>query len=476
MPNLLNSTGLTTATQAELLAQYTLNFQETYGSSINISSDTPDGQSINNFIQTNLDVEDLVSQIYTSFDPDQAFGVVLDQRCAINGIQRQGGTYTVTPITIVTTQSANFYGLDQTAQPVYTVQDNAGNEWELQTTQIGLAAGTNVLNFQAANPGAVLTVPNTITIPITIVLGVTSVNNPTTYTTLGQTEETDVALKIRRQQSTAISNQGFYDGLKAALLNINGVSNAFVKENDSGSTDGFGIPGHSIWVIVAGSGAASSIAQAIYAKRNSGCGMRGSVSYTITRTDGTPFTVYWDDVESETLFIACYLTSLDGINPPNIAAILAQLPNIFVPGIAQEVNVNALATAIQSIDSNSLVTFTGSGTPSPAGFSTTSGGSYTNILTPSALNMQFQVSSPNIILLPMILGPSGTTVTHGSTETFTALGGYGTYTYSFSVNNSSGTIDSSSGLYTAGGTFPVTDTIEVTDSLGNTQTVTVSVT
>ena len=170
MPNLLNLTGLTTATQAELLAQYTLNFQETYGSSINISSDTPDGQSINNFIQTNLDVEDLVSQIYTSFDPDQAFGVVLDQRCAINGIQRQGGTYTVTPITIVTTQSANFYGLDQTAQPVYTVQDNAGNEWELQTTQIGLAAGTNVLNFQAANPGAVLTVPNTITIPITIVL------------------------------------------------------------------------------------------------------------------------------------------------------------------------------------------------------------------------------------------------------------------------------------------------------------------
>jgi hypothetical protein len=53
------------------------------------------------------------------FDPDNAVGVVLDQRVAINGIQRQAGTYTVTPITVVTSQSVNLYGLDQDVQPVY---------------------------------------------------------------------------------------------------------------------------------------------------------------------------------------------------------------------------------------------------------------------------------------------------------------------------------------------------------------------
>ena len=476
MPNSLTAAGLTTATYDELQAQYETNFETAYGDDINLASNTPDGQIIGNFVQSNLDVEDLISSVNTMFDPDQAVGVILDQRCAINGIRRQGGTYTVTPITVVTSRTLTLYGLDQTAQPVYTVADSQGNQWQLQTTQTSFVAGTNAFNFQSATPGANSTVVNTITTQVTIVIGVVSVNNPTTFTTIGITEEQDSALKIRRQQSTAISNQSFYDGLLAALKNINGVSSAFVYENDGSTTDANSVPGHSIWVIVAGSGAAASIAQAIYSKRNSGCGMKGSVSFVITRSDGTPFTVFWDDVQEETLFIAAYLTSLNGVNPPNIAAIQAGLVTSFSPGVAAEVNVNALSTAIQAIDPNSLVTFSGAGTPSPAGFSTTSGGAYSLTLTPTAKNLQFSIEAENIILLPMQLNPVTSTVTHAATQQFSSLGGYGTLTYSISVNNSGGSINSSSGLYTAGATHPRTDTVLVTDSLGNTATATVSVT
>src|ERR1700743_3678309 len=98
MPNSLSTSGLTTATQAELLAAITASFQSIYGPNINVASDTPDGQIINIFIQSILDVEDLIANVYNSFSPDNAMGVVLDQRVAINGIQRQAGTYTVTPI------------------------------------------------------------------------------------------------------------------------------------------------------------------------------------------------------------------------------------------------------------------------------------------------------------------------------------------------------------------------------------------
>src|SRR5208283_4347750 len=110
-------------------------------------------------------------------NPQNAIGNVLAQRVAINGIMPLAGTYTVTPITIVTSTSVNLYGLDQTAQPVYTSADSSGNQWQLMTTQLGVAAGTNVFNFQAAIPGATITIPNTITVQVTIVLGVTSVNN-----------------------------------------------------------------------------------------------------------------------------------------------------------------------------------------------------------------------------------------------------------------------------------------------------------
>jgi uncharacterized phage protein gp47/JayE len=365
VPNLLDATGLQTATRAELVSYFTTKYQEIYGPDINLASNTPDGQMMNIFIQAILDVEDLLVQVYNMFDPDNAVGVVLDQRVTINGLQRQAGTYTVTPITVVNSQSVNLYGLDQTAQPVYTVSDNAGNLWVLQDTQLGLAAGTHSFSFQAATPGAQLTIPNTITTQVTIVLGVTTVNNPTTYTTLGVNEESDAVLKVRRQQSVSLSSQGYLAGLLAALLNVEGVDSAFVYENDTSVTDGDGVPGHTIWVIVSGSATDADIAQAIYSKRNAGAGMFGDQSYVITQIDSTLFTVYWDTVVVQPIFIAFTATSLDGITAPNIGAIRSGLVLSFTPGVNAEVNINQLATLVQEIDSNTLVT--------NAGFSTRGG-------------------------------------------------------------------------------------------------------
>lgn len=467
MPNAITATGLTTATREEIIAFYTAAFQAIYGADINLDSDSPDGQMINDFAQAVLDNEDLLMQINSQFDPDQAIGVILDQRVAINGIQRKAGTATVTPITIVNSQSVNLYGADQTVQPVYTVSDNAGNLWQLQATQLGLAAGTHSLQFQSAVVGAVLTTPNTINIPVTIVLGVVSINNPTTYTSLGINEESDAQLRIRRQQSVSLASQGYLQGLLAALENINGVSAAYVYENVTGTTDVDGVPGHSIWVIVGGTAAAVDIATAIYQKRNAGCGMFGSQSYVITQVDGSPFIILWDVVTPEDLFIKFTATSLDGINPPNIAAIRSGLVTSFTPGVFAEVNINELATLVQQIDPNTLVT--------NAGFSTSVGGSYSNTLSPTSKNFQFVITSPNIIITPMILSPSLVTLMHGTSQQFTGLGGFGTLTYSFVTNVSGGAINSSTGFYTAGAT-PGTDVVMVADSLSNTATAAIVVT
>lgn len=359
MPNIIDADGLQTATQAELLEQFTDDLKAIYGDDINLDADTPDGQWVNIMIQAVLDLQDLLTQIYNGFDPDNAIGVVLDQRVSINGIQRQAGTFSVTPIELTLSQSVNLYGLDQDDQPVFTVSDNAGNEWQLQTTQLGAGPGVFSYNFQSAVPGAVLTTPNTITVPVTIVLGVTSINNPTAQTSVGLNEESDAALRIRRLQSVSLASQGYLAGLLAALRNINGVTSAFIYENNTDATDSDGIPSHSIWVIVAGTAADEDIANAIYTKRNAGCGMYGSVSYAITQVDGTVFTVYWDVVEIQNLFIFYTATSIDGVNDPNIAGEREGLVTGFVPGVNEEVNITALGTAVQVIDPNTLVTNAG---------------------------------------------------------------------------------------------------------------------
>lgn len=540
MPNSLTAAGLTTASQDEIITNLNTGFEEIYGSDITLSADTPDGQAINLFTQAVLDNLDLQTNVYNMMDPDNAVGVVLDQRVAINGIQRQGATFTITPVTITLGQLVpQLQGLDNFPTDPYTVQDNAGNQWQLQVSQANKTAGSYSLSFRAANPGQVLTTPNTITSPVTIVLGVTGVNNPTTYTTLGLNEETDATLKVRRQKSVGLASQGVQPALRAALLNINGVTSATIDENDTASYDGdsedsaypMGTPPNSIWVIIDGtptspaspawvnttsyswgnlvtqsgvvymsainsnlnntpSGLSSQwvifnpVAWAIYTKRNLGCGMRGETTYAMPQIDGSLFIINYDTVATQTLWMQFTVQSIDGVTIPGIAAIQSGLVTNYVPGVDQEVNTNSLIAAIQKIDANSLVTFA-----SGQGFSTSVGGSYFSILSPSLAKNKFVFGTINIIILPIILQAatgnlrvSGATVistitvpASGSTVQMTPIGGYASaFTYALTQNNSGGSIDSSTGIYTPGAT-PGIDIAQVTDGESNTAICTITV-
>jgi hypothetical protein len=251
-------------------------------------------------------------------------------------------------------------------------------------------------------------------------------------------------------------------------LNIPGVTSAFVYENVTGATDVNGVPGHSIWVVVAGTASAAAIAQTIYGKRNSGCGMLGAQSYSITQADGTIFTVFWDIVVAQPLYIQFTASSINGVTAPNLSAILAQLPGIYTPGVNAEVDINSLATLVQSIDPNTLVT--------NAGFSASPSGPFTQTLSPSTRNRQFTVTQGNITITPVLLLPATANVPRTTTQQFTAVGGSQSgFTYSLTQNQSGGSINSGTGLYTAGSITGV-DIVKVVDSAGNSATSTVTVT
>lgn len=77
---------------------------------------------------------------------------------------------------------------------------------------------------------------------------------------------------------------------------------------------------------------------------------------------------------------------------------------------------------------------------------------------------------------PLAVSPTSTSVATGATKTFSASGGTPPYTFSFATNNSGGTINASSGVYTAGAKAGVTDTVRVTDAAGSTANASVNVT
>jgi len=300
MPNSFNANGLQVVTQDELVENLTQSFQTIYGEDINVESNSPDGQIINIFAQTLEDFYELLNQVFSSFDPDQAIGTVLDQRCAINGIQRKAGTYTYVNIDITADRSVTLDGVDQTSEDqAYTVSDNEGNLFVLVGTS-NLSTGTSSVQFRAKNVGNVEVLPNTITTPVTVILGVTSINNPAGAVVQGEDEETDAELRERRKRSLSISNQGYADGLLSALLNLSDVTSANVYQNRTGTTDADGLSGHSVWVIVRG-GTDAEIGKVMDNKIAPGIGMKGSTTVSVLQSDGSYAQYKFDRPTAQTL-------------------------------------------------------------------------------------------------------------------------------------------------------------------------------
>lgn len=317
MPNTLTASGLTIQTLNEIIAELldgTADFpglRAIYGDDINVDPNSPDGQWINVIAQAKLDMLEQTNQIYNSFDPDEAVGVNLDRRCAINGIKRAGGTYTQQPVEVTVDRALSLTGLDDDPDNPFTVQDTSGNQYQLVSTHAFVGAGTEGLTFQASEVGAVTSALNTITTIVTITLGVTAVNNIAAATSTGVAQESDAALRIRRARSVSIPSQGYLDGLIGALLDLDGVTQAEVFENFTDVTDLRGIPPHSIWAIVAG-GDADEIAQVIYVKRSLGCGMKGSTSVDITQRDGIVIEIQFDRPILQDLWIQFNIEAMTG--------------------------------------------------------------------------------------------------------------------------------------------------------------------
>jgi len=316
MPDTFDSNGLIVAQSPELVADFTNDMQLIYGNDINVGSNSPDGQLINIVSQFGTDLREFLLSLVSSFDPDQAQGVILDQRVAINNIVRQGGTYTIVPVSITVSQPVTLQGLDANIQDPngtgFTISDSSGNNYILINTT-SFTAGTSTAYFRAQNVGQVEVLSNSLTNIVTYVLGVASVNNPTGPTQVGQDQETDMELKIRRTKSTSVNSQGFIDGLVASLLALPNVSNASVYQNTGSSVDSNGIPAHGIWVIVNG-GSSSDIVNTMYAY-NTGCSMKGSQSGSVTTVSGDVEIMYYDTPAEVDLYVKANIKTLS----PNIA-------------------------------------------------------------------------------------------------------------------------------------------------------------
>ena len=145
------------------------------------------------------------------------------------------------------------------------------------------------VTFECTTDGAITPAIGDLTDIVTTFAGWDSVSNNVSANT-GRLAESDTALRQRWNASLYTRSVGMTDSIASALMTLNGVTSAYVYENDSDSTDEDGRPPHSIEAVVNG-GETDEIGLTIWQKKAAGIDTFGSQSVSVNDSQGFPHTI-----------------------------------------------------------------------------------------------------------------------------------------------------------------------------------------
>lgn len=171
----------------------------------------------------------------------------------------------------------------------YLVATNSGLQYTVASAVTIGSAGTVLALIKAVETG---TEYNTDSGTIQVIVNPSSVKNVTAVNneseiTGGREKETDDEFRARYYESVDYAGGVNADAIRASLLNdVEGVSSAFVYENDQDEYDEiYGLPAHSMEAVVYG-GLDEEIAKAIYARRAAGIQTVGSSEVSVITASG----------------------------------------------------------------------------------------------------------------------------------------------------------------------------------------------
>ncbi|HAK4561435.1 TPA: hypothetical protein H2B82_003384 [Salmonella enterica] len=270
--------GISAPDYQTILDTLTSYFQQIYGSDAYLEPDSKDGQMVALVALAIHDANNTAISVYNCFSPATGYGAALTSNVKINGIARKGATNSTVDLLLTGTAGTTITN--------GTVKDTNNVIWRLPASVVIGVDGTVTVTAICSNSGAVAALAGTITTINTPTRGWTSVTNPVAAT-VGAPAETDAELRIRQGQSVAIPSMTPFEGVDGAIANIAGVTRHKLYENDTGKTDGNGLPPHSISAIVDG-GDVTEIARTIRGNKGQGVRTWGKTSVTVPDKYGNP--------------------------------------------------------------------------------------------------------------------------------------------------------------------------------------------
>jgi len=220
---------------------------------------TPDsviGGFVTIFAEATADQNELVEGVVSAFQPSKAAGVFLSELVRFNGIDRNENRFT--SVSLDCTASS----VSSASIPIDSIVEDPATGIQVRTTgPVVVPAGTTVpVPAEAIDPGAIVIEANTLTKIVNAEFSWESVNNPAEGNT-GQSEESDAALRVRRDVAAEKKASCGVNAMYTALFDLPDSTDVAVHDNKGSTVDSFGVPPGQVWPIVEGAAEADIIEQ-----------------------------------------------------------------------------------------------------------------------------------------------------------------------------------------------------------------------
>ncbi len=292
---------------------------------LDISPDQPLGQ-MNGIVSKKLaEIWEALAVAYNGFNRAAAEGGLLESIGLLTGTTRLPATKSRVLQTV---------NLDATTTlPAGSVANVVGQptvRFASMADVTSTTAGNYYVEFQAEVTGPVVANAGTLTVITTPVAGWNSTTNALDAVQ-GTNLETDVAYRLRQQAELAASGSCTVDSIRADLLRVDGVIEAFVFENTSLVTNVDGVPGKAYeCVIYDGASPAADdqeIGQVIWDNKPSGILTYGDTDVTVQDSTGEDRTVSFSRATPKDVYLTYTLNTdadlypIDGDDQVKAAAV-----------------------------------------------------------------------------------------------------------------------------------------------------------
>lgn len=281
----ITATGLAIPDELDILNGRLSDLDTAMGGGMSTSLTTPQGQIAMSDTAIIAAKNDELAELTNLINPDYSSGRYQDGIARIYFIDRIAATGTIVTATCT--------GLVGTVIPANSVAvDEQGYIYYSLSAVTIPAIGSIDALFQNQTTGPIACPIGALNSIYKAVNGWSSVNNSTAGV-IGNDVEGRANFEYRRKQSVAKNAVNTLGAIYAAVLAVDGVSDAYVTDNKTGSAVNKGITNysvlaHSIYVAAYG-GAATDIGNAIYRSAPPGVDMNGATTVVIQDTENYVF-------------------------------------------------------------------------------------------------------------------------------------------------------------------------------------------